>query len=100
MIKSVDQPSGFLGWVDSLADPTRLRALRLLEHHELGVAELCDVLQLPQSTVSRHLKILGSQGWTHVAVAQVLHLWKTPQTAPEDRLVDVGKAAPRHPRCG
>src|SRR5439155_507945 len=33
------------------------------ERHELGVAALCDILQLPQSTVSRHLKILSDQGW-------------------------------------
>jgi SAM-dependent methyltransferase len=52
-----------LGWMESLADPTRLRLLRLLERHELGVAELTEVLQLPQSTVSRHLKVLGDQGW-------------------------------------
>jgi SAM-dependent methyltransferase len=52
-----------LGWMESLADPTRLRLLRLLERHELGVAELTEVLQLPQSTVSRHLKILADQGW-------------------------------------
>ena len=49
--------------MEVLADPTRLRLLRLLERHELGVAELCDVLQLPQSTVSRHLKVLADQGW-------------------------------------
>ena len=48
--------------MEVLADPTRLRLLRLLERHELGVAELCDVLQLPQSTVSRHLKVLGRPG--------------------------------------
>ena len=29
-----------LGWMESLADATRLRLLRLLERHELGVAEL------------------------------------------------------------
>jgi SAM-dependent methyltransferase len=52
-----------LGYLESLADPTRLRLLRLLERSELGVAELMDVLQLPQSTVSRHLKVLGDQGW-------------------------------------
>ena len=52
-----------LGRMDSLADPTRLRLLRLLERHELGVAELVDVLQMPQSTVSRHLKLLGDRGW-------------------------------------
>lgn len=52
-----------LGRMDSLADPTRLRLLRLLERHELGVAELVEVLQLPQSTVSRHLKLLADRGW-------------------------------------
>ena len=35
----------------------------MLERHELGVAELCDILQLPRSTVSRHLKVLADQGW-------------------------------------
>jgi ArsR family transcriptional regulator len=55
---------GFLvDCLETLADPTRLRLLRLLERHELGVAALCDILQLPQSTVSRHLKVLSDQGW-------------------------------------
>lgn len=52
-----------MNWMASLADGTRLRLLRLLDRHELGVVDLCDVLQLPQSTVSRHLKVLGDQGW-------------------------------------
>lgn len=47
----------------SLADATRLRLLRLIERHELAVSDLCDVLQLPQSTVSRHLKLLADEGW-------------------------------------
>jgi ArsR family transcriptional regulator len=47
----------------SLADPTRVRLLRLVERHELTVVELCAVLQLPQSTVSRHLKVLADDGW-------------------------------------
>ena len=42
----------------ALADPTRCRMLLILERHELTVSELCLVLQLPQSTVSRHLKML------------------------------------------
>ena len=37
--------------------------LLLLERHELTVSELCAVLQLPQSTVSRHLKTLADDGW-------------------------------------
>jgi ubiquinone/menaquinone biosynthesis C-methylase UbiE/DNA-binding transcriptional ArsR family regulator len=46
-----------------LADSTRCRVLGVLEAQELTVSELCDVLQLPQSTVSRHLKTLGDAGW-------------------------------------
>jgi len=46
-----------------LADPTRSRILMVLDRHELTVGELCTVLQLPQSTVSRHLKLLVDDGW-------------------------------------
>ena len=63
MASSARQPDALVSWMEVLADPTRLRLLRLLERHELGVAEVCHVLQLPQSTVSRHLKVLGDQGW-------------------------------------
>jgi SAM-dependent methyltransferase len=52
-----------LGWMGSLAEPTRARALRLLDGRELTVADLCAVLQAPQSTVSRHLKVLADDGW-------------------------------------
>lgn len=47
----------------ALSDPIRVRMLLPLEHHELTVSELCAVLQLPQSTVSRHLKTLADDGW-------------------------------------
>jgi SAM-dependent methyltransferase len=63
MKETAGQPAALLSWMGTLSDPTRLRLLRLLERHELGVAELCDILQLPQSTVSRHLKVLGDEGW-------------------------------------
>lgn len=49
--------------LSALADPTRSRLLALLDRHELTVSELCTVLQLPQSTVSRHLKVLADEGW-------------------------------------
>ncbi len=57
------QPETLVRRMGSLADPTRLRLLRLLERHEVGVADLCAALQMPQSTVSRHLKVLLDQGW-------------------------------------
>ena len=47
----------------SLADTTRSRILLLLDRHELTVSELCGIMQLPQSTVSRHLKALADSGW-------------------------------------
>lgn len=47
----------------TLADATRGRMLLILERHELTVSELCAVLQLPQSTVSRHLKTLSDASW-------------------------------------
>lgn len=46
-----------------LADTTRCRLLAALERQELTVGELAQALQLPQSTVSRHLKILADQVW-------------------------------------
>lgn len=49
--------------LSALADTTRCRMLMLVESHELTVSELCTVLQLPQSTVSRQLKILADAGW-------------------------------------
>ena len=42
----------------ALADDVRLRLVRALMSAELSVAELVEVLELPQSTVSRHLKPL------------------------------------------
>lgn len=49
--------------IGSLADPTRTRLLLLLSGHELSVNELCAAVQLPQSTVSRHLKLLSDEEW-------------------------------------
>jgi ArsR family transcriptional regulator len=49
--------------LSDLADATRCRLLLALERQELTVGELCSALQLPQSTVSRHLKILSDEHW-------------------------------------
>jgi len=57
------RPPAILDQLASLADTTRSRLLLLLDGQELSVSELCTVLQLPQSTVSRHLKALSDAGW-------------------------------------
>jgi ArsR family transcriptional regulator len=49
--------------MSALSDPTRCRMLLLLEKHELTVSELCSVLQMPQSSVSRQLKTLSDDDW-------------------------------------
>lgn len=49
--------------LSALAEPIRLRILRVLETQELSVGEVSSVVQLPQSTVSRHLKLLAEGGW-------------------------------------
>jgi ubiquinone/menaquinone biosynthesis C-methylase UbiE len=46
-----------------LSDATRSRMLLILERRELTVSEIAAVLQLPQSTVSRHLKTLSDTTW-------------------------------------
>ena len=51
------------GRLTALADPIRARLLLVLERHELTVSELRSALQLPQSTVSRHLRALADAGW-------------------------------------
>ena len=51
------------GQMNALADVTRSRLLLALERNELTVNELTSILQLPQSTVSRHLKLLSAEGW-------------------------------------
>ena len=49
--------------INTLSEPLRVRLLSVLEQAELGVGELSRVLQLPQSTTSRHLKVLRVGGW-------------------------------------
>jgi ubiquinone/menaquinone biosynthesis C-methylase UbiE len=58
-----DKAEAILDHLATLADLLRCRMLLMLERHELTVSELCAVLQLPQSTVSRHLKTLADAAW-------------------------------------
>lgn len=62
-MKQRTAPSPIADRLAALSDPVRLRILRLLEREELSVGEVARVVQLPQSTVSRHLKMLGDADW-------------------------------------
>src|SRR5688572_25746619 len=68
----------------TLTDLARLRILRLLDRQELSVGELARALQLPQSTVSRHLKLLHDGGWTAKRSEGTASLYRVAeQTLPE-----------------
>jgi SAM-dependent methyltransferase len=62
-------PTALFGQMTALADPTRSRLLLALERNELTVNELRSILQLPQSTISRHLKMLSAEGWVEARAA-------------------------------
>jgi ArsR family transcriptional regulator len=47
----------------ALTEPVRLRILLLLLDEERCVCDLMAVLDLPQSTISRHLAYLKNVGW-------------------------------------
>ena len=63
----------------ALSDPTRLRLLNLLSEGEVCVCFLCDVLEMDQPKVSRHLAYLKRAGlvtsrkdaqWQHYSWAE------------------------------
>ncbi|MDA3807870.1 MAG: metalloregulator ArsR/SmtB family transcription factor [Thiomicrorhabdus sp.] len=67
----------------SLSEPVRLRILNLLIHaeHEICVCDLMDVLDVPQSVVSRHLAYLRKANlvnarregvWMHYSISPAL----------------------------
>ena len=59
----------------SLSDTTRSRMLLVLDRRQLTVGEICAVMQLPQSTVSRHLKALADGGWVTSHAEGTSHLY-------------------------
>ena len=76
-IPRIAMSSSIYTQLSALSEPTRVRLLRLLEVEELGVGELARILQIPQSTVSRHLKVLREDGWVsarRVGTASLLRL--------------------------
>jgi DNA-binding transcriptional ArsR family regulator len=52
----------FILQAKAISDPTRIRMLKLLEGGELCVCEIMEVLDLLQSTASKHLNILKIAG--------------------------------------
>ncbi len=68
----------------TLGDPTRGRILALLDEHELAVSELQRVLKLPQSTVSRHLRILADEGWLCARARGASRRYRSSESLPRE----------------
>jgi len=62
-MKDTNDSHTLLDRLATLSDMARLRMLRILHKQELSVGEIARALQLPQSTVSRHLKLLHNGNW-------------------------------------
>lgn len=71
----------------SLGDATRMRILLVLDRGEFNVGELCQALQLPQSTVSRHLRTLSGAGWVTARSEGTSRVYRR---APDPTLPDAG----------
>jgi ArsR family transcriptional regulator len=74
-----DMLGGSIELFKAFADPVRLRLLNLLAEGEVCVCHLHEALDLPQSTVSRHLAYLRKRGlvlgrkeglWVHYRLAK------------------------------
>lgn len=53
-----DPVRNYIKVMKALADPNRVRMLKLLQQRELCVCELNELFQLSQPTISKHLKVL------------------------------------------
>jgi ArsR family transcriptional regulator, arsenate/arsenite/antimonite-responsive transcriptional repressor len=49
----------------ALSEPLRIRTIELLQQRELCVCELCEILDISQSKLSFHLKVLKSAELVH-----------------------------------
>jgi ArsR family transcriptional regulator len=52
----------FLKVMKALSDPNRVKIVKMLQHKLMCVCELQEALQIAQSSVSKHLKILEEAG--------------------------------------
>ncbi|MBO6944933.1 metalloregulator ArsR/SmtB family transcription factor [Altererythrobacter sp.] len=74
--------------IKSLADPTRLRIMRLLAAMELAVGELAQVLEQSQPRVSRHVGILCDAGLAERRREGSWVFLHTPSVAEDNALLD------------
>lgn len=72
----------------ALSDETRLRLMNILLHHELKVGELVSIMEMGQSRISRHLKILSDAGLVKSLKTGVWGLYFVADDGPAKRFMD------------
>jgi len=84
-----------LGLLEALAEPTRLRLVNCLAAAPLFVSDLQVLLDIPQPTVSRHLKVLRDAGLVRdTPIAQfVLYRLRRPGEGRDRMLAAIIEAA-------
>jgi DNA-binding transcriptional ArsR family regulator len=81
-----------LVWLNALADDTRLKMLEMLfEHEELCAQDFIDMLDLSQSSASRHLRQLTASGFLKVRRRDVNKCYTLNRERVEDTMTVLGK---------
>jgi len=73
----------------ALSDETRLRIFNLLFNHELSVNEIVAILEMGQSRISRHLKILADSGLVKIRRDGLWAFYSAPGTEDVKPLADI-----------
>ncbi len=77
-----------LKYFKALSDETRIRLMNIMLHHELKVGELVSVLEMGQSRISRHLKILAEAGLVENLREGVSGFYYIARSGPGRRFID------------
>ena len=75
---SREDATSWASWFRAIGDPTRIVILNLLatEARPMSVAEIVEAVDVGQSTVSHHLKILGDVGFVLVEREGTSSWWR------------------------
>jgi len=65
----------FIKVIKALRDPNRVKIIKILEHGKLCVCEIQEVLQVSQSTASKHLKNLEEAGLLNKTIIHQFYWW-------------------------
>ncbi|TYK46694.1 ArsR/SmtB family transcription factor [Actinomadura decatromicini] len=104
----LDRPTAteYASWFKALADPTRIQIVSLLARRgrPMNVGEIVQAVQVGQSTVSAHLKVLAEVRFVLADQSGTARYYRINQECvacfPTAADVVMGQPAPAPPTCG